>query len=300
MFRNCILLLLIVTTGSLGAQCIAGDCENGNGTYKLPNGDMYTGNWVNGNREGYGRYDWANGSYYVGEFKNNMLNGKGAFYGVDGKEMNGNFVDNNFAGAEKDSTQTQYYDPNAGTRLEWLEIKKQDSIARATTLQKAQRVDFCTLVQNLTKDYANQFVSYLGERQEIVLSRNMNWYATIMAEGSVEAGVTQEKQKAERAYYNILLETTDSATAMQTYQQYITQLKACDNGCCTMVYDTYNYTKATHKSYSTSWATVSVEDGIEPLLYNSMIMELECMTRVGQPGWLVVFRMYDAKMLEQK
>ncbi|MBK9503987.1 MAG: hypothetical protein IPO03_01015 [Bacteroidetes bacterium] len=51
--------------------------ENGYSVFKLENGDMYTGQWVNGTREGYGRYDWANGAFYVGDFKYNGFHGLG-------------------------------------------------------------------------------------------------------------------------------------------------------------------------------------------------------------------------------
>jgi hypothetical protein len=292
-------LLLVVFIQQANAQCVAGDCQNGNGTYKLPNGDMYTGNWVNGVREGYGRYDWSNGSYYVGDFKNNMLNGKGAFYGADGKQMIGMFIENNYAGENPDSTAVAGYDPNAVTTTLWNDMKRRDSVARAETLKKAKRVEFCQMVQMLVQDYGNQFVSYLGERQEIVLDRNMNWYATLMATGSIEAGVNGEKGKSDRTYYNILFESADSAAAMQTYKNYVEQLKTCDNGCCTMVFDTYDYASGAYRSYTTTWATLVVSEKYEPLVFNNMIMELECLTHVGRPGWMVLFRMYDAQALKE-
>lgn len=298
--QQVVFMALLAMGLQTGAQCVAGDCQNGNGTYKLPNGDMYTGAWVNGMREGYGRYDWANGSYYVGDFKANMLNGRGAFYGVDGRQMAGMFIENNYAGPAGDSTAVEQYDPVAAYQAEWDKIKRSDSIARANTLAKAQRVEFCTMVQMLTQDFGNQFVHYLGERQEIVLDRNMNWYATLMTTGSIEAGVIGEKEKPERAFYNILFESADSVSAMQRYQAHVDQLKACNNGCCTMVYDTNIYTSKGHSSYSTSWATLAVSEPHDPLVFNNMIMELECLTRVGKPGWMVVFRMYDVGMVKKE
>lgn len=295
--RIALLALLYALHTGARAQCVAGDCQNGNGTYKLPNGDMYTGNWVNGIREGYGRYDWANGSYYVGDFKGNLLHGKGTFYGADGRQMAGMFIDNNYAGPAGDSTSVERYDPNAAYQDEWKKKLASDSIARATTLARAKRVAFCEMVQLLVPDFGNQFVSYLGERQEIVLDRNMNWYATLMTTGSIEAGVNGEKGKPERAFYNILFESTDSATAMQQYQSYVEQLKNCNNGCCTMVYDSNTYTAKGHSSHSTTWATLAVSEPHDPLVFNNMIMELECLSRIGKPGWIVVFRMYDVRMV---
>lgn len=286
--------------GYMHGQCVSGSCENGNGTYKLPNGDMYTGNWVAGVRDGYGRYDWAGGSYYVGEFKDNMLHGKGTFYGVDGKVMAGIFIENNYAGPESDSTRTEGFDPNHAYAEEWKKMKEEDSIARANTLARARQVPFCEMVQLLVKDFGNQFVSYLGERQRITLDRNMNWYGTLMTAGSIEAGIIGEKGKPQRTYYNLLFESTDSATAMQQYAAYVEQLKTCDNGCCAMVYSNFQHTQGAQKSATTTWATISVNAPNDPLIYTNMIMELECLTRVGRPGWVVVFRLYDAAVLKTK
>jgi len=284
--------------GFVNAQCIAGDCTNGNGTYKLPNGDMYTGSWVNGVREGYGRYDWANGSYYVGDFKNNLLHGNGSFYGTDGRQMTGVFYENNFVENPAETDTTKEFDPNADINAQLDSVKQMDSIARAETYGRAQRVPFCSLIQKLTADFGNQFTSYLGERQAIILERGMNWYATVMAEESLEAGVTGEKGLSARSYYTILYESADSASAMQQYEKYVELLKECDNGCCTMVYDEYDFAGKIHRSYSTTWATLQVKEGLEPLLYQNMMMELECFTSaVRGGGWLVVYRMYDMEML---
>ncbi|HMX04675.1 MAG TPA: hypothetical protein PK511_10565 [Chitinophagales bacterium] len=280
------------------AQCVVGDCINGNGTYKLENGDMYTGNWINGVREGYGRYDWASGAYYVGNFKNNMLDGEGAFYGVDGTKMIGIFIKNNYAGTAADTANRKIYSPDDEIQKAYNDIKKRDSLAKATTLAKAERVEFCSLLRRLTTDFPNQFSSFLGERQEIVLSNSKNWYATIMATGSLEAGVNSFSGKPERSYYNILFESVDSVSALAQYAQYVEQVKTCNNGCCTMVYDESTFHAKSQSGYSTIWATLAVKEGLEPLLYNNLIIEIECLTKMAEPGWIVVLRMYDAQTLK--
>ena len=80
--------------------CVSGDCNNGYGQYKLDNmtvtgffengkangfanqifsnGDNYSGNFTNGERDGYGIYTWkSTNSMYYGEWKNNKINGYG-------------------------------------------------------------------------------------------------------------------------------------------------------------------------------------------------------------------------------
>ncbi len=91
------------TSSSLNKSvgCISGNCKDGYGVYKLegggviegffsygklngyakhdfPNGDNYTGNYVNGNKSGFGIYKWkASSTEYYGEWNNNMMNGYG-------------------------------------------------------------------------------------------------------------------------------------------------------------------------------------------------------------------------------
>ena len=47
------------------------------GVFKLPNGDVYTGETVNEKRHGAGQYQFANGDSYVGAFENGLFHGYG-------------------------------------------------------------------------------------------------------------------------------------------------------------------------------------------------------------------------------
>ena len=96
--------------------CIEGNCWNGYGTYSLPggskyvgefkdgkwhgqgiytyaNGDKYVGGWKYRERHGQGTYTWANGNKYVGEFKDGQRHGQGTFTWADGRIDNGIWKD---------------------------------------------------------------------------------------------------------------------------------------------------------------------------------------------------------------
>ena len=67
------------------AQCIKGDCNNGQGTYRWESGSKYVGEWKDGKTHGQGTYTWATGNSagnkYVGEFKNGRYHGQGTELG---------------------------------------------------------------------------------------------------------------------------------------------------------------------------------------------------------------------------
>ena len=73
--------LLFLSINSADAQCISGDCKNGIGTWKWEkSGAVYTGQFLNGTRNGYGQYTFGNGDVYVGEWQNNERHGYGVYY----------------------------------------------------------------------------------------------------------------------------------------------------------------------------------------------------------------------------
>jgi hypothetical protein len=92
--------LLFFVANVISAQCIKGDCFNGEGYYKARNGsiyqgtfkmgafhgkgiitfasnDKYLGTFINGRKEGSGKYIFAAGHEYVGEFLADKRNGNG-------------------------------------------------------------------------------------------------------------------------------------------------------------------------------------------------------------------------------
>jgi hypothetical protein len=62
--------------GSTG--CLYGDCEDGYGTYKFENGDMYDGQFKDGKKNGYGVYVWSDGAAYAGNWNMDLRCGYAA------------------------------------------------------------------------------------------------------------------------------------------------------------------------------------------------------------------------------
>ena len=73
------------------AECIKGDCTNGQGTYTWADGNKYVGQFKNGKRHGQGIFTFVNGDKYVGEFKNGKPHGQGTFTYTSGEKYVGEF-----------------------------------------------------------------------------------------------------------------------------------------------------------------------------------------------------------------
>jgi hypothetical protein len=78
----------------LSAQCIEGNCRNGDGTYIFSNGDRYTGSWSSGQPHGKGVYHFASKERYDGEFRFGKFDGAGAMYYPDGAYYTGGWKNN--------------------------------------------------------------------------------------------------------------------------------------------------------------------------------------------------------------
>ena len=63
-----------------------------------PSPAKYTGNRINGKKEGKGIYLYTNGCKYEGYFKNDKKEGRGIFYYTNGDRYEGNFEDGNYEG----------------------------------------------------------------------------------------------------------------------------------------------------------------------------------------------------------
>jgi len=89
MKRILLFLLLASVSSVVSAQCIAGDCQNGQGTFLYPSGAKYIGNFRNGEIHGVGVCYYTDNSKYSGEWKNRYPDGKGTKTYADGTKRTG-------------------------------------------------------------------------------------------------------------------------------------------------------------------------------------------------------------------
>ncbi|MBX2891313.1 MAG: caspase family protein [Saprospiraceae bacterium] len=86
-----LLLATAFIPNNLNAQCLSGNCQNGTGKYRYSNGTVYTGQFVNGNREGRGTLVFANNNVYEGQFSRNRINGEGSMTYSNGDKYVGSW-----------------------------------------------------------------------------------------------------------------------------------------------------------------------------------------------------------------
>ncbi|XP_061344504.1 phosphatidylinositol 4-phosphate 5-kinase 6-like [Gastrolobium bilobum] len=67
---------------------------HGQGKYLWTDGCMYVGEWNRGSTMGKGRFSWPSGATYEGEFKNGYMDGKGTYIGSSGDTYKGSWVMN--------------------------------------------------------------------------------------------------------------------------------------------------------------------------------------------------------------
>jgi len=78
--------------------CLQGNCENGEGTYKFSDGDVYTGQFKDSVLNGQGTYKFADGRVYEGQCKDGKFNGQGTFKWPNGRVYEGQFKDSKMDG----------------------------------------------------------------------------------------------------------------------------------------------------------------------------------------------------------
>ena len=66
--------------------------------FRLPKGDKYVGEHIDGKPHGQGTYTFANGDKYVGKFKNDNLHGQGTYAFANGDKYVGEYKEGNYYG----------------------------------------------------------------------------------------------------------------------------------------------------------------------------------------------------------
>ena len=73
-----------------GSNCLSGNCRNGQGTYRHPDGSEYSGEFRNAKMHGQGTYIYARrGEKYVGEWRDGVINGEGTYFYRSGNRYQG-------------------------------------------------------------------------------------------------------------------------------------------------------------------------------------------------------------------
>lgn len=123
-----ILALLQLLSSNVYAQCIEGNCDNGNGIFSYSNGDKYVGefknsmfngkgtytssigiltvNWVDNVPNGSGTFKAYKGDKYVGDFKNGLQHGLGTYTYPNGEKYSGDWK----KGVQDGKGEYTYYD----------------------------------------------------------------------------------------------------------------------------------------------------------------------------------------------
>ncbi len=89
----------LLTPVLASAQCLKGDCQNGNGTYQYSGGAKYQGDFRSGKMQGTGTLWFSNGNVYTGQWTNGQRQGKGKLTMKNGQIFEGEFSKNKMAGA---------------------------------------------------------------------------------------------------------------------------------------------------------------------------------------------------------
>jgi hypothetical protein len=298
------LTLLFLLTGSLlvNAQtgCFSGNCENGNGSYRWDNGDIYAGQWVNNNRTGYGRYDWADGSYYVGYFKDGMLEGEGAYYGSDGTVMTGTFENGQLVSStavdDVDYTEYDDYDYDSDSSTIWLNelMESLDAAdeAEIAAMEKATKRDLCYTINRIINEYPNNLESIKGDKVVDAFGFSDTWYSNLIVTESISGNVMESWDHPGRnSWYNVLGAYTTKEIATTAYNGFVAQLNGCKFDAVDFVYESEVAGPDAEYDYSvTYWIPFNIKNADKQSDYLTMYAEIEMYDTVLGDGWEVTVR----------
>lgn len=88
----------LISTLTIHAQCLSGNCFDGRGTYLYPSGAKYIGQFKKGKIQGKGILYFSNGNKYSGDWVDHYRQGKGELVFADGGVYNGEFYKSKFSG----------------------------------------------------------------------------------------------------------------------------------------------------------------------------------------------------------
>jgi hypothetical protein len=97
--KTLFLLIALLVSSQIHAECMSGNCQNGTGTFEFDNG-KYEGDFVKGSRTGKGTFTWARGDKYVGEWKDDKRHGKGVYTYASGTTKSGVWENGGYFGTE--------------------------------------------------------------------------------------------------------------------------------------------------------------------------------------------------------
>jgi hypothetical protein len=96
-----VVLLTLFSINFILAQCIKGDCFNGEGTFRAKNGSIYQGTFKLGKFHGKGFVTFSSNDKFLGSFSNGKKNGAGKYIFAAGHEYIGEFVNDKRQGKGK-------------------------------------------------------------------------------------------------------------------------------------------------------------------------------------------------------
>jgi len=113
LFVNILIYLLLSTSNVQALPNCVGEWSTTNwnncfGTYNWDDGEVYIGEYKNGDRTGQGTYIYSNGDKYIGTFKDNAISGKGTYIYANGDRYLGEYKN-----GQRNGQGSYIYGPNS-------------------------------------------------------------------------------------------------------------------------------------------------------------------------------------------